>query len=144
VTRAQLAVFLLKAKYGSSYEPPAASGTMFHDVHTNTFAAAWIEKLASEGITAGCGGGNFCPHEVVTREQMAVFLMRAKHAPGYVPPPATGLFADVAHTDPFAKWIEELAREGVTAGCGNGDFCPHAANTRGQMAAFIVRTFALQ
>jgi S-layer homology domain len=144
VTRAQLAVFLLKAKYGASYAPPAASGTMFHDVHTNTFGAAWIEKLASEGITAGCGGGNFCPHEVVTREQMAVFLMRAKHAPGYVPPPATGVFADVAHTDPFAKWVEELAREGVTAGCGNGDFCPHAANTRGQMAAFIVRTFALQ
>jgi hypothetical protein len=144
VTRAQMAVFLLKAKYGSTYAPPAPSGTMFHDVHTNTFGAAWIEKLASEGITAGCGGGNFCPQAAVTREQMAVFLMRAKHAPGYVPPPPAGLFDDLSMSDPFTKWIEELANEGVTSGCGNGDFCPHAVNTRGQMAAFVVRTFGLQ
>jgi S-layer homology domain len=113
-------------------------------VHTNTFGAAWIEQIASDGITAGCGGGNFCPQAAVTREQMAVFLMRAKHAPGYVPPLPTGLFADLSLNDPFTKWIEELAHEGVTAGCGNGDFCPRAVNTRGQMAAFVVRTFGLQ
>ena len=144
VTRAQMAVFLLKSKYGASYAPPPASGNMFHDVHTNTFGAAWIEKLASEGITAGCGGGKYCPSAVVTRAQMAVFLMRAKHAAGYVPPPPVGLFADLVLTNPFTPWIEELANEGVTAGCGNGDFCPNAANTRGQMAAFLVRTFSLQ
>jgi hypothetical protein len=25
-------------------------------------------------VTAGCGGGTYCPNDVVTRAQMAVFL----------------------------------------------------------------------
>jgi hypothetical protein len=144
VTRAQMAVFLLKSKYGSSYTPPPASGTMFSDVHANAFAAAWIEKLATDGITGGCGGGKYCPNAVVTRAQMAVFLMRAKHDPGYAPPPPVGIFADLSLTDPFTPWVEELYNENVTAGCGNGDYCPNAVNTRAQMAAFLVRTFGLQ
>ena len=144
VTRAQMAVFLLKSKYGASYTPPPPTGTMFHDVHTSTFAAGWIEKLAADGITSGCGNGNYCPNAIVTRAQMAVFLMRAKHASGYVPPPPVGLFSDLALTSPFTPWVEELANEGVTAGCGNGKYCPNTADTRGQMAAFLVKTFGLQ
>jgi hypothetical protein len=42
----------------------------------NYWAAAWIEQLAAEGITAGCGNGNYCPEAPVTRDQMAVFLVR--------------------------------------------------------------------
>ncbi len=114
VTRAQMAVFLLKSKYGSNYVPPAATGTVFSDVPANAFAAAWIEKLAAEGITTGCGGGRYCPGNVVTRAQMAVFILRATHAPGYAPPPATGMFTDLQIGDPFTPWIEELAREGIT------------------------------
>ena len=36
-----------------------------------------IEQLAVEGITAGCGGSNYCPDAPVSRDQMAVFLVRA-------------------------------------------------------------------
>jgi hypothetical protein len=53
VTRGQMAVFLLKTKYGASYTPPAATGTMFSDVPVTNIYAAWIEELAREGITAG-------------------------------------------------------------------------------------------
>ena len=144
VTRAQLAVFLLKSKYGSDYVPPAATGTVFSDVPASSFAAAWIEQLAEEGITSGCGGGRYCPNGVVTRAQMAVFILRAIHAPGYVPPPATGMFTDLQLNDPFTPWVEELAREGITSGCGNGIFCPNLPNSRGQMAAFLVRSFGLE
>jgi hypothetical protein len=49
---------------------------VFLDVPTNHWAAAWIERLAAEGITAGCGGGNYCPGTPVTRDQMAVFLLK--------------------------------------------------------------------
>ena len=49
---------------------------MFADVPDDFWAAAWIEQLAAEGITAGCGGGNYCPQAAVTRAQMAVFLVR--------------------------------------------------------------------
>jgi hypothetical protein len=33
--------------------------------------------LAASGITGGCGGGNFCPDNPVTRRQMAIFLSKA-------------------------------------------------------------------
>jgi hypothetical protein len=76
-TRAQMAVFLLKSKYGATYAPPAVGGsTNFTDVPVNYWAAAWIKQLAAEGITGGCGAGVYCPENSVTRAQMAVFLVR--------------------------------------------------------------------
>ncbi len=145
VTRAQMAVFVLRGEHGSAYVPPPATGTVFSDVPASGFAAAWIERLAAEGITAGCGGGLFCPNLAVTRAQMTVFLLRAKFGPTYVPPPATGIFADVPVSDPFAKWIEKLYTLGITAGCGTAPlrYCPSANVTRAQMAVFLVTTFAL-
>ena len=47
VTRAQMAVFLLKSKLGRSYAPPAATGTKFGDVPAGAFAAAWIESSST-------------------------------------------------------------------------------------------------
>ena len=78
-----MAIFLLRAKYGSDYVPPAVGdeGTGFNDVPSNGFAAAWIKQLAAEGITGGCGGGNYCPNNTVTRSQMAVFLQRTFNLP---------------------------------------------------------------
>ena len=143
VTRAQMAVFLLKAKLGGRYAPPPASGTMFADVPPGSFAADWIEDLAGSGISAGCGASAFCPDAVVTRAQMAAFLLKARLGSLYTPPPATGIFGDVPASDPFAPWIEELYREGVTAGCGGGNYCPDDPNTRAQMAAFLEATFGL-
>jgi len=76
MTRASLAVMLLKAKHGASYEPPPATGTVFSDVPVDAFAAAWIEELAAEGITAGCGGGFFCPDGTVLRSQAAALIVK--------------------------------------------------------------------
>jgi hypothetical protein len=85
VTRAEAAIFLLKAKYEDpSYQPdPLNPGedTGFSDVAYNDFAAAWIKKLADEGITKGCGNGKYCPNDPVTRDQMAVFLVRTFNLP---------------------------------------------------------------
>jgi hypothetical protein len=143
VTRAQMAVFLLKAKLGRAYEPPPAAGSVFADVPAGAFGAAWIEDLADSGIAAGCGGGLYCPNAPVTRAQMAVFLLKAKHGSAYTPPAAVGVFGDVPPQDPFAPWIERLAAEGVTAGCGGGNYCPGSPNTRGQMAVFLTKNFGL-
>jgi hypothetical protein len=142
VTRAQMAVFLLKAKHGSTFVP-APCDEVFADVACPSMFADWIEQLAAEGITAGCGDGNYCPATPVTRAQMAVFLLKSKHGPSYAPPPCSGLFLDVACPSLFADWIEELADEGITAGCGAGNYCPANPNTRAQMSAFLVRTFAM-
>jgi hypothetical protein len=144
VTRSQMAIFLLRGKHGSSFSPPAPAGTIFGDVPSNAFAAAWIEQLAAEGITGGCGGGNYCPNNTVTRSQMAIFLLRAKHGSSYMPPPATGtVFADVPSHAFAAAWIEQLVAEGITGGCGGGNYCPNNPVTRSQMAIFLQRTFNL-
>jgi len=144
VTRAQMAVFLLRGEHGSAYTPPVATGTLFGDVPAGYWAGAWIEQLSAEGITGGCGNGNYCPEAVVTRDQMAVFLLRAKHGSSYVPPTATGsMFGDVPLGYWADKWIEQLATEGITGGCGNGYYCPTAPVSRAQMAVFLVRTFNL-
>jgi len=143
VTRAQMAVFLERGINGSGFSPPAATGTLFGDVGAGDFAASFIEQLANDGITAGCGNGNYCPADVVSRAQMAVFLLRAKYGSGYSPPPATGVFSDVPVDGFAAAWIEQLAAENITAGCGGGKYCPTSSVTRAQMAVFLVRTFGL-
>ena len=144
VTRDQMAVFLLRGEHGSSYVPPTATGTMFADVPSTYWAADWIEQLANEGITGGCGNGNYCPSLPVTRDQMAVFPLRGEHGGSYTPPTATGtMFADVPSTHWAADWIEQLANEGITGGCGNGNYCPATPVTRDQMAVFLVRAFSL-
>lgn len=145
VTRAQMAIFLLRGMHGSSYTPPPANGTVFNDVPPDSFAAAWIEQLADEGITAGCGDGNYCPDRPVTRAQMAIFLLRAKYGSGYVPLDVgdDSGFNDVPITSSGAAWIKQLAAEGITGGCGGGNYCPGQAVTRAQMAVFLQRTFNL-
>ena len=140
--RKQMAVFMLKAKHGLCYPATGCSG-VFTDVPCTSPFAPWIELLAAEGITGGCGGGNYCPDNPVTRAQMAAFLLKAEHGASYTPPPCTGAFGDVACPSLFADWIEQLAAEDITGGCGSGNYCPRDPNTRGQMAVFLTRTFQL-
>jgi hypothetical protein len=53
---------------------PAPGVATFGDVPTNHPFFQYVEALAASGITAGCGSGNFCPDNPLTRGQMAVFL----------------------------------------------------------------------
>lgn len=76
VSRAQMAVFLLKTRRGTIYEPPPCTGVFADVACPGGFAADWIEALAGAGITGGCGGANYCPGNPVTRGQMAIFLTR--------------------------------------------------------------------
>ena len=145
VTRAQMAVFLERGMNGPAYTPPPATGTLFNDIPADHWAGAWIEQLAADGITGGCGNGNYCPNLAVTRDQMAVLLLSAEHGPGYTPPAVgdgTG-FSDVPIDHWAAAWIKQLAAEGITSGCGGGNFCPAQAVTRAQMAVFLQITFGL-
>lgn len=56
---------------------PAPAEATFTDVPVGSFGFQHVEALAASGITAGCGGGNFCPNQPLTRVQMAVFLSKA-------------------------------------------------------------------
>ena len=142
VTRAAMAVFLERGINGSGFKPPDVAPSFGDTI--GHWAEDWIEALADDGITAGCGNGNYCPDSGTTRAQMAIFLLRGKYGPGYSPAPASGtMFGDVPLTYWAASWIEALATEGITSGCGNGNYCPDAPVTRGQMAVFLVTSFNL-
>ena len=56
---------------------PAPGTATFGDVPTSHLYFRAIEALAASGITGGCGSGNFCPNQNVTRGEMAAFLVRA-------------------------------------------------------------------
>jgi hypothetical protein len=147
-TREQMAVFVLVAREGRFYAPPACNpaAPRFSDVPASSPFCAWIEELARRGVVGGCGGGTYCPLANVPRDQMAVFVLATREPPGYAPPPCVAnseVFADVPASSPYCRWVEELARRSVVGGCGNGNYCPSVAVTRGEMSVFIVATFGL-
>src|SRR6266700_3353804 len=79
-TREEMTLALAKALDIS--QPPACvpGQEMFHDVPVSSPFCPFIEELARRGITGGCGGGNYCPSALVTRQQMAVFLVETLDA----------------------------------------------------------------
>ena len=121
---------------------PAGASQSFEDVEFGSTFHQDIEALAWEGITRGCNppdNTRFCPDDVVTRGQMAAFLVRALGLTDTGDADFTDDDGSVFETD-----IERLAAAGITRGCNPPDntrFCPREPVTRGQMAAFLVRAF---
>jgi hypothetical protein len=154
VTRDAMAKFLLVAKHGSAFNPPAATGNVFCDVTVGTLLAKWIEEVKAEGIASGaetgaCGKPNYHPTAPVTRDAMAKFLLLTIHGSAFSPPAATGnVFCDVLAGTFLAKWMEELKTEAITGGCGAGgcgkpNYCPTDTVSRGEMAKFLKVGFNL-
>jgi len=117
-------------------------GRTFTDVPPASPFYRFVETLIHNEVTGGCAAGAYCPGSGTTRAQMAVFLLVAREGTGYAPAAcgATPMFPDVPTSSPFCKWIEELARRSVVAGCGGGNYCPASFVTRDQMAVFTLRT----
>ncbi len=76
VTRGQMAVFIIRTRLGSTATFNYPTTPLFTDVTPDNPFFLWIQKMKQLGITSGCGGTDYCPNDPVTREQMAVFLMR--------------------------------------------------------------------
>ena len=113
----------------------------FGDAPTDSWAWGAIEAIAAAGITTGCAPGLYCPGTPVSRAEMAVFLERALHGPGFVPPPVLALrFTDVPLDFWAAGWIDLFAAEGITTGCAPSLYCPSQAVTRAEMAVFLLRS----
>ncbi len=77
----------LTASTQSVYAPPACvPGVPFSDITCTTGFDPWIEQFGLDGITAGCGGGKYCPSTPVTRDQMAVFIEKSMRGTANWPP----------------------------------------------------------
>jgi hypothetical protein len=112
-------------------------GASFDDVPAGNNFYSWVETAFHHAITAGCGEGQFCPGNPIRREQMAVFLLRAKD-PAHVPPPCRGVFVDVPCPGPFTNWVEEVVQEGIIPSCSASEFCPSDDVSRREMARWIL------
>ena len=117
---------------------PVGSDTRFADVGSDEWWAPYVERLAVLGVTTGCATGpaRYCPHDSVTRAQMATFLTRAFDLG------AASSFGFVdTEGNTHAASIDALAVAGVTAGCATGParYCPADSVTRAQMATFLTR-----
>ena len=113
----------------------------FLDVPPGHQFYALVTTLVRNAITVGVGSGNYGAGQDTLRQQMAVFLLKAKNGICYTPPPCTTpAFDDVPCTSNFAPWINALVAQGITSGCGGDNFCPTNPVNRQQMAVFLLKT----
>jgi hypothetical protein len=148
--RAQIAVFNLRANFGSSYSPPSLQHLFADDWSRAPYFEAWAESMYNTGLSAGCSNNPvllYCPWQLATREQAAIFGLRMKYGISYSPPPATGtIFADMTNPSYWsASWAEKAYAEGIMPNCGidpsSGKplFCPGMLVDRGLASYIIVR-----
>jgi len=116
--------------------------TLFEDVPVGYWAEDDIYAIFTAEITKGCSADplKYCPEEMVTRSEMAAFIVRAKEGEPDANYCDTGSpFSDVLPASMSCKYIKRLSELEITQGCGAGNYCPDDTVNRAQMAAFIVR-----
>jgi hypothetical protein len=138
IPRWEMAVFIVRSVFGGdNFTAPTIP--IFNDVPPGSPGFAWIQEMSVLGITEGCGVGDFCPNEIVPRDQMAVFVIRMRYGSTAIFDfPTTPYFTDVT-PDTFGwSWIQRLKEDAITNGCTATTFCPTEDVTRGEMAVFIM------
>lgn len=140
-----MASFIVRTLEAAGYDLPAPSDQGFNDVEGNTHEDN-INILADIGVTKGTTDTTFAPGELVRRDQMVSFLVRAavyafegEGGPGFVaqePFPFDDVDDDNVHRDNIAVAAEVL---GLTEGITESTFGPRKDTRRDQMATFLVR-----
>lgn len=137
-------VLLMFARAGGPYTAPACTSDPFTDVPCSHWAGPYINHMKQLGITGGCGGGQYCGANTVTRAEAMVMLVRAL---GVTPRACVPTFSDVPCSATQKHWAADFIQEGyargITAGCAPGRFCPDDAIARDQAAVFLSRAFDL-
>lgn len=138
VTRQAMAVFIIRALFGETFDYTLTP--FFTDVSDTSQFFKYVQKMKDEGITTGCTATEYCPVNNVTRQAMAAFIIRALFGEifDYTTSP---YFIDVPDTSQFFKYVQKLKDEGITTGCTATEYCPLNNVTRAAMAAFLARAF---
>ena len=131
-----MAVFIVSAM--GETPSTAAYNAYFDDIADDGFAP-FINRMNELGITSGCGPRAYCPNDLLTRQQMAVFIIAAMGETGSSAAHNAN-FDDIAN-DGFAGFINRMTELGITGGCGGRNYCPGNSTNRAMMAVFLVTAF---
>lgn len=140
ITRAEFAEFVARAL---GLPGDLKTAQKFFDV-TNSPKSAFIGAAAKAGIVAGNTDGSFKPNSPITREQMAMMMVRAMNYAGYN---STLNFSPASYLQVFkdAKSIQSpesaarMLKEGIIQGVTPTTFQPKGNATRAQAAVMLER-----
>ena len=142
VTRGQMATFVARLVRSSHAGLPSGPPGRFSDVPPGAPHQEAIDALAAAGVVSGRGDGTFAPSGVVTRDQMATFLVRAyERSSGEALTSERSWFPDDDASVHQAS-IDAAAAAGLAGGRADGTFGPTLPVARDQMASFLARTLA--
>ncbi len=118
--------------------------TSFIDVPADHWAYIYIEVLYQARYTAGCcvNPPMYCPEQILTREEAAVFTVRGVHGVDFAPlQPTIQIFDDVPLSRWSVDWITQLWEDDYTAGCGTDPliYCPARDNSLAEGCVFFLR-----
>ena len=140
VDRAAMAVFIARAM-GLELQPYQG---LFPDVPEEYWAAREIEALVRAKVVAGYPDGRYHGARIVTRDQMCVYVARARGWASVdtpAPDPVEAPFPDV----PVGFWadgeIAQCVAHGIVQGYPDGNFEPTGELSRDQIAVFLYRAF---
>jgi hypothetical protein len=138
MTRAQLASFVARELEAAGQTLPTSPLDAFTDDETSVHELR-INQLAAVGVVQGRGGTTYSPDAVVSRAEMATFLVRAHdRATTLALPPGGDRFTDDTGSVHEGN-INKVAAAGLAAGTSATTFAPSAPVLRGQMATFLAR-----
>ena len=85
ISRAEMAVFIVKGYRGSSYVPPSCQGKFVDVTCGGLYApyAPFIEQLYNDGVTVGCSTSplQFCPGSAIGEWETLVWMAKAPTTP---------------------------------------------------------------
>ena len=125
------------------------SACAFEDVDISQWYGPYVAWAASAGIVNGYDASHFAPNDLITREQMAVILVRFMDKCSVFVPQSSEpiVFTDAAEIhDWSAEAVSRTQTMGIINGVADGAgfaFRPLDTANRGQMCAVIERMLKL-
>ncbi|MCM3207910.1 Ig-like domain-containing protein [Paenibacillus illinoisensis] len=141
ITRAEFAVMVAK---GLGLTGSQETAQRFKDVSYGTTTSAYIGAATKAGIITGYKDGTFKPSNLITREQMAVMMVRvmdyAKQSPTLRNSAAATLskFKDNKKIQ-SKEIVAQAVQEGIIQGITTNTFQPAGSATRAQAAVMLKR-----
>ncbi|WP_020428209.1 alpha-amylase family glycosyl hydrolase, partial [Paenibacillus riograndensis] len=115
----------------------------FTDVKEDAWYASYVSAAVRQGVVTGRSNGLFAPDAVISREEMAVMIIRALELKqGKKLEPANGglRFADASSISSWAaEYVSAAAEQGLLQGRAANKFAPEAWMTRAEAAQVIYR-----